>query len=143
METLMLFCEAWAKMKEAEAEASPDLYNAAAESFMRAKEATTRKKTRVLALANASGSAENVTVDLFDSQGSLVAEDKGISLPPDGQTILLVSELPTIRSYLASLAEFSGTLRVTASEPTSLLAVGVDQGPAYSIPVFAPPNQAP
>ncbi len=54
METLMLFCEAWAKMKEAEAEASPDLYNAAAESFMRAKEATTRKKTRVLALANAS-----------------------------------------------------------------------------------------
>ncbi len=54
VETLMLFCEAWAKMKEAEAEASPELYTAAAESFLKAKESTTRKKTRVLALANAS-----------------------------------------------------------------------------------------
>ncbi len=54
LETTMLFCEAWAKMKEGEAEASPELYGAAAESFMKAKESTTRKRTRVLALANAS-----------------------------------------------------------------------------------------
>ncbi len=54
VETLMLFCEAWAKMKEAEAEASPELYSAAAGSFAKAREATAKKKLRVLAMANAS-----------------------------------------------------------------------------------------
>ncbi len=54
IETLALFCEAWGKMKQAEVEASPQLYTEAAESFMRAKELTTRKRFRPLALANAS-----------------------------------------------------------------------------------------
>ncbi len=54
METLMLFCDAWALMKKAEAEARPELYAKAAQSFVNAKEATFRKKFRLLALANAS-----------------------------------------------------------------------------------------
>ncbi len=54
METLMLFCEAWAKMKQAETEASGELYNEAAESFRKAKETATTKRLRLLALANAS-----------------------------------------------------------------------------------------
>ncbi len=54
METLALFCEAWGKMKQAEVEASPQHYTEAAVSFMKAKESTTRKKFRLLALANAS-----------------------------------------------------------------------------------------
>ncbi len=54
METLMLFCEAWAKMKEAESESSPELYGIAGESFMKAQRATARKRFRILAQANAS-----------------------------------------------------------------------------------------
>ncbi len=54
METLMLFCDAWANMKRAEVEASPQLYVEAASSFMKAQESTTRKRFRLLALANAS-----------------------------------------------------------------------------------------
>lgn len=54
METLALFCEAWGKMKLAEVEASPEYYTEAAATFMKAKESTTRKKFRLLALANAS-----------------------------------------------------------------------------------------
>ncbi len=54
METLMFFCDAWANMKQAEVEASPQLYVEAASSFMKAEESTTRKRFRLLALANAS-----------------------------------------------------------------------------------------
>ncbi len=54
VETLSLFCEAWAKMKQAEIEASPELYSEAASSFTKARESTTRTKFRLLALANAS-----------------------------------------------------------------------------------------
>ncbi len=54
METLMLFCEAWAKMKQAETEASVELYSEAVESFRKAKETATTKRLRLLALANAS-----------------------------------------------------------------------------------------
>ncbi len=54
LETLTLFCEAWAKMKEAEAKVSPELYARAAELFKRAKEASTKERSRLLALANAS-----------------------------------------------------------------------------------------
>ncbi len=53
IETLALFCEAWGTMKQAEAEASPQLYTEAADLFMRAKDLTTRKRFRPLALANA------------------------------------------------------------------------------------------
>ncbi len=54
IETLTLFCDAWANMKQAEVEASPELYSEAASSFTKAKESTTRTKFRLLALANAS-----------------------------------------------------------------------------------------
>jgi hypothetical protein len=52
LETLALFCQAWSKMKEAEAAASPDLYGEAAGLFLKTKEVATRKKFGVLALAN-------------------------------------------------------------------------------------------
>ncbi len=51
--TLMLFCEAWAKMDDAESEGSPELCAAAAETFLKARE-TADRRFRVLALANAS-----------------------------------------------------------------------------------------
>ncbi len=54
METLALFCKAWGKMKQAEVETSPQLYTEAGASFLKAKDSTTRKKFRLLALANAS-----------------------------------------------------------------------------------------
>ncbi len=54
LKTLSLFCDAWANMKRAEVEASPQLYLEAASSFMKAEESTTRKRFRLLALANAS-----------------------------------------------------------------------------------------
>lgn len=53
-ETLVLSCDAWARMKEAEAKASPELYAEAAELFLKAKEVTTKEKFRLLAVANAS-----------------------------------------------------------------------------------------
>ncbi len=52
LETLALFCEAWSKMKEAEAGASPSLYADAAELFLKTREVSTRKKFGLLALAN-------------------------------------------------------------------------------------------
>lgn len=54
LETLMFFCEAWGRMKEAEIQASPQLYAEASSSFMKAKEATMRKRFRLLAMADAS-----------------------------------------------------------------------------------------
>ncbi len=53
-QTLAQFCEAWARMKTAELKAVPELFADAAESFMKAKESTTRDRFRFLALANAS-----------------------------------------------------------------------------------------
>jgi hypothetical protein len=52
LETLALFCQAWSRMKEAEAGASPDLYGEAARLFLKTKEVATRKKFGILALAN-------------------------------------------------------------------------------------------
>ncbi len=54
LETLRLFCDGWAGMKEAEAAASPESYAAAAESFVKAEKVATGKKFRLLALADAS-----------------------------------------------------------------------------------------
>jgi hypothetical protein len=54
LESLVLFCKAWAKMKEAEAKASGKLYSDAAGFFERAKEKATVKRLRLLALANVS-----------------------------------------------------------------------------------------
>ncbi len=54
LETLSLFCQAWAKMKEAETRASPDLYAEAAESFTKVEKVATRKRSHLVALANAS-----------------------------------------------------------------------------------------
>ncbi len=54
LETLTLVCDAWAKMKEAEAKASPELYAEAADTFAKAENLTTKKRFRLLALANAS-----------------------------------------------------------------------------------------
>ncbi len=54
VETLVRFCDAWAKMKEAESKALPELYVEAAESFLKVKEIATREQFRLLALANAS-----------------------------------------------------------------------------------------
>ncbi len=54
LETLRLFCDGWAGMKEAEAAASPESYAAAAETFVKAEKAATGKKFRLLALADAS-----------------------------------------------------------------------------------------
>ncbi len=54
LETLTLVCDAWAKMKEAEAKASPELYAEAADYFVKVENLTTKKRFRLLALANAS-----------------------------------------------------------------------------------------
>ncbi len=53
LETLKLFCDGWAGMKEAEAGASSESYAAAAETFVKAEKVATGKKFRLLALANA------------------------------------------------------------------------------------------
>ena len=54
LETLKLFSDAWAEMKEAEVTASPEMYRRAAESFAKVENTATRKRFRLLALANAS-----------------------------------------------------------------------------------------
>ncbi len=54
LETLVLFCEALADMKQAETEASAEPYARASEIFLKAKESATSQKFRLLALANAS-----------------------------------------------------------------------------------------
>ncbi len=54
IETLVLFCNAWAKMKEAEAKVSAELYTEAAELFTKAEQAGQREQSDRLALANAS-----------------------------------------------------------------------------------------
>ncbi len=54
IETLALFCEAWARMKQAESESSPQLFAEAAQIFSKARARTTREALSILALANAS-----------------------------------------------------------------------------------------
>jgi hypothetical protein len=54
METMARFCDACAKMKEAEGKASPELFADAAQLFMQIEAATSKEKLRLLALANAS-----------------------------------------------------------------------------------------
>ena len=54
LEALTLLCDAWAKMKAAEARASPELYAEAAEGFTRLEKAALSKSARLAALANAS-----------------------------------------------------------------------------------------
>ncbi len=54
LEGLAYVCDAWAKMKEAEVKASPQLYAEAANCFAKAQETATRKRFHLLALANAS-----------------------------------------------------------------------------------------
>ena len=52
-ETLVLFCDGWAKMKEAETKGTPELYSEAADCFAKIEKVPTRRRTRLLALANA------------------------------------------------------------------------------------------
>ncbi len=54
LETLVLLCEAWGKMKKAEAIASPELYSEAANAFARIEKLATRSRFTLMALANAS-----------------------------------------------------------------------------------------
>lgn len=54
LESLMLVCDAWAKMKAAEARASPELYAEAADSFTAVERTALGKKSKFAALANAS-----------------------------------------------------------------------------------------
>ncbi len=53
LNTLSQFCQALARMKEAEAKSSPELFAQAAESFIRISNLTSIGKFRLLALANA------------------------------------------------------------------------------------------
>jgi len=53
LETLGLYCDAWAKMKEAEVQASPALYAEAAASFTKIEKTATKKTARLSALADA------------------------------------------------------------------------------------------
>lgn len=54
LEALRLVCDAWSKMKAAEAKASPELYAEAADSFTRLEKTSAGKRPRLMALANAS-----------------------------------------------------------------------------------------
>ncbi len=54
IETLSILCDAWAKMKSAEANASAELYAEAASRFRLVETKAVGKKTRLAALANAS-----------------------------------------------------------------------------------------
>ncbi len=54
LESLKLFSQACARMKEAEAQASPDLFLEAAELFLMTEKKASREKPRLLALANTS-----------------------------------------------------------------------------------------
>ncbi len=53
LEGLAKFCDGWARMKEAEARASPELYSEAAESFLELRSTQTKGQFLHLALANA------------------------------------------------------------------------------------------
>jgi hypothetical protein len=91
-----------------------------------------------LALANPNSSADNVVLQLMDTQGAVVAQDTSISLPANGQAAVAVAGLPGFVAFLGAHPQFSGTLQVTASQPTTALAAGFDFGPSFTIPVFAP-----
>ena len=54
LDTLRLFCEAWSKMKEAEAKAAPEIYEEAVEIFLKTEKIATKEKMRLLARANSS-----------------------------------------------------------------------------------------
>jgi hypothetical protein len=51
---LIVLCEAWDKMSQAEAQASPDLYNEASSLFEKAREYSLNDKTRLLTMGHAS-----------------------------------------------------------------------------------------
>ncbi len=53
LESLAKFCDGWARMKEAEARASPEIYSEAAEAFLALRSVQTKGQFLHLALANA------------------------------------------------------------------------------------------
>jgi hypothetical protein len=89
-----------------------------------------------LALANASNETDAIVLELLNSQGQEVAEDSSLTLPPLGQTAVFVTDLGGFRDFQNPQSEFSGTLRVVTSQPTTVLAVGFDHGPSFNIPTF-------
>ena len=72
-----------------------------------------------VALANPGSSPSTITLDFFNSQGSL-AESRNITLPPNGHLARFVTE---IFPGLASLAEFTGALSIHGADPFSPLAL--------------------
>ncbi len=54
LETFSQFCEAWARMKEAESRVAPEIYAEAAESFLKARQFAPQERLGLLALASAS-----------------------------------------------------------------------------------------
>ncbi len=65
LESLILFCNALAKMKEAETKASAELYQEASELFGKAEKTTRREKFRLLCLAHSSISKALASGTLF------------------------------------------------------------------------------
>ena len=95
--------------------------------------------TMGLALANVSDSTNDILLKLVDPLGRVVAEESSISLPPHGQSAVVVSNLPAFKAFLNSQSEFSGTLFVIASQPVAPIGVGFF-GSAFAIPAFAIPT---
>src|SRR3989454_3570022 len=56
MQTMMLFCKGWSEMKKAEASSSPQLYDAAVRTFVKAGNSTSDNSLQSLARANSSAS---------------------------------------------------------------------------------------
>ena len=120
-------------------ESPPSTHFALPVAFAPAAAGQSAPLTMGLALANVFDSTNDILLKLVDPLGRVVAEESSVSLPPQGQTAVVVSDLPAFNAFLDSQPEFSGTLFVIASQPVSPLGVGFF-GSAFAIPAFAIPN---
>jgi hypothetical protein len=85
-----------------------------------------------LAVANPNSFMATVSLNLLDSFGNLTATQI-ISLPPNGQTTLLLNQ--PFAASLASPSLFTGSVGICASVPVGLVALGVEGDILFTVPV--------
>lgn len=102
-------------------------------------DATTPLLTEGLALANRSDQTNNLTLTLFNSDGTQAASDT-LTLAPFNQTAFdpfftTPSPTPNIRAFLATQTTYFGTLTITGTQLFAPVYVGNLGGRLFSLPL--------
>jgi hypothetical protein len=95
-------------------------------------------RTLGLAVANVSNATNSITIKLFNSNAILLATVTK-SLPAFGKVAIDLTTEPSFQSALPN-SNFVGSITITSSGPSSVIGVGDDFGPFFSVPPLNPPT---